>query len=244
MRTPVNDPGPRPTITPPTSAIVRPSAARSDSRHRQQTRHRRARGVDDGRAEDLDARLVQPGDAHRGALGCGVEREQHLAHERSPPSVRATPGSAADAAHHAAASVLAALAARLDIELSRFVADDADANDDALLGNRLGEAVAPLDHRHAVGLERAPVVEVFELVGRVEAVEVEVVERDAPLVHEKDVEGRARDRLVHAETDRQALGELRLACTEVTREHDHVARRHERGQRARRPLAWRPRSRS
>ena len=72
------------------------------------------------------------------------------------------------------------------------------------LGNRLGEAVAPLDDRDAVGLERAPVVEVLELLGGLEAVEVEVVERDASLVHEQDVEGRARDRLGDAETRARA----------------------------------------
>src|SRR4051812_17046696 len=87
---------------------------------------------------------------------------------------------------------------------------------------RRAHAVAPLDEGHRVTADQIVEAQVVQLLQAVEAVHVDVHQRRGRVVLAHDRERGAHDRLVDPERDRDALGQDRLAGTELAVEDDHV----------------------
>lgn len=93
---------------------------------------------------------------------------------------------------------------------------------DARRGDRSGTRLGPFDEHHRVvevRLDIAPLRRRHSL----EAVEIEMRDRDVALIAVGDRERRARDRTVEAERTASAADEGRLPRAEVTRDRDDVS---------------------
>lgn len=86
------------------------------------------------------------------------------------------------------------------------------------------DPVAPLDEHDTALVEELLEAEVADLLEPVEAINVEVVQREPALVAVHQREGRAGDGLVHPQRGPEPLGEGGLAGTEIAGEQHDVAR--------------------
>ena len=86
-----------------------------------------------------------------------------------------------------------------------------------------GDGVAPLDQDNAALVEHLGEPEVEGLAHLVEAVDVQVMDRQPPLIHMHEGERRAGDAPDHAQPATKPLHEGGLPCAQVAGEDDHVA---------------------
>jgi hypothetical protein len=113
------------------------------------------------------------------------------------------------------------------VDVPRVVVVDDVAQTDhdavALGGQHRSDEIAPLDEHHAGSVEDLLEPEVVELLNMIEAVDVDVRDRDASFVLADDRERGTHHRLGHAEPGGDALRDRGLTGSEITAQHDDIA---------------------
>ena len=108
-----------------------------------------------------------------------------------------------------------------------------DANHDAIRREQLLNPVAPLDDGHAGPVDELLEAEVVQFLDPVEAIDVDVRDRQTARVLLHQRERRARDRTRDTEPTGDALRERGLAGSEVADQYDDVTGFEVRGERGR-----------
>ena len=95
---------------------------------------------------------------------------------------------------------------------------------EAVVGCGLFEFIAPFYKRHAIAFGNAVIVDIFELFGLFQTIQIEVIQRQAAIVvFAHQIERGACGNLGNAESRSEALREVGFARAQISHEQNHIA---------------------